>query len=74
MPPISFQTVRTHHKPFYTAQEAAETLGVSMEQLRQLVLQHINPNEEEVAHIQTATFQASDLVILRMLSRAMANN
>jgi hypothetical protein len=55
-------------KSYYSESEAAESLGVSIEQFRSLVRTHIAPSEEEQHMIPSTTFQPSDLVILRLLA------
>ena len=51
----------------YSEYEAATMLGVSIDQLRSMIRNHIVKDEAAVApHL--ATFQASDLVVLRILA------
>ncbi len=54
-------------KSYYSESEAAEALGVSIEQFRSLVRTHIVHGEEEQLMIPSTTFQPSDLVVLRLL-------
>ncbi len=54
-------------KSYYSESEAAEALGVSIDQFRSLVRTHIVHAEEEQHMIPSTTFQPSDLVILRLL-------
>jgi hypothetical protein len=54
----------------YSTAEAAQRLGLSVEQLRTLVRRHIALDEEVP---ENATFQASDLVVLRVLASRMQN-
>jgi hypothetical protein len=49
----------------YTENEAAEKLGVSVDQLRTLVRSHISRGEESGA---ISNFRPSDLVVLRILA------
>jgi hypothetical protein len=49
----------------YSELEAAETLGVTVEELRSLVQRYINPGEEVSA---TATYSRSDIIVLRVLA------
>lgn len=49
----------------YSEAEAAQMLGISVEQLRSLVLRHIVHGEEVPTQ---TTFQAADLLVLRILS------
>lgn len=55
-------------KAYYSESEAAEALGVSVEQLRSLIRNHIVVEEEDVSKIPVATFQPSDLLVLRLLA------
>ena len=54
------------NKTHYSEQEAAQILGVSAEELQSLVRMHIARGDDVQA---PATFQASDLVVLRLLAR-----
>ena len=49
----------------YSESEAASRLGLSIDQLRTLVRTHIAADEEPP---ENATYQASDLVMLRILA------
>ena len=49
----------------YSEAEAARKLGISVEHLRALVRQHINP-EGDVPVVER--FRAADLIVLRVLS------
>lgn len=53
----------------YTEQEAADALGVSVEQLRSLVAAHILSGESSPAPIEPgiAQYSRSDLILLRFL-------
>jgi len=53
----------------YTEAEAAVTLGLSVEELRVLIREHIVKNDEELGPNFVATFSASDIVLLRLLSK-----
>jgi DNA-binding transcriptional MerR regulator len=57
----------------YSEHEAARTLGVSVEQLRSLVKNHI-VKDEDVPADAVRTFQESDLLILKILSGAVAGS
>jgi hypothetical protein len=59
-------------KSQYTESEAAVALGVSVEQLRTLIRSHIVKTDEDMAHVAAATYQPSDLLILRMILKGMA--
>ena len=52
----------------YTEVEAAEELGVSVEQLRTMIRSHVVDREEDANNIPVHTFQPSDLLILRLLA------
>jgi hypothetical protein len=56
-------------KSQYTENEAAEFLGVSIEQLRTLVQKHILGDDETGAAADSglAVYQRSDLLLLRLL-------
>jgi len=55
-------------KSQYSETEAAEELGVSVEQLRKMIRSHVVDREEDAHNIQVTTFQPSDLLILRLLT------
>lgn len=51
----------------YSEQEAATTLGIGVEELRSLVRRHI-VKADETAVIDIPSYQASDLVMLRIFA------
>ena len=53
-------------KVYYSEDEAARKLGLSVDQLRSLVRDHISTGEETPA---VENFQLSDLVLLRILAQ-----
>jgi hypothetical protein len=56
-------------KSHYTEIEAAQELGISLENLRTLVRCHVLPDsEEELSKLSMTSFQASDLLLLKLLS------
>jgi hypothetical protein len=55
-------------KSQYSAVEAAEELGVSVERLRDLIRSHVVEHEEDLNNVPVTTFQPSDLLILRLLA------
>ncbi|MBL8212110.1 MAG: hypothetical protein JNK87_15445 [Bryobacterales bacterium] len=59
-------------KSHYTESEAAVALGVSVEQLRTLIRSHIVKTDEDMAHVAAATYQPSDLLVLRMILKGMS--
>ena len=63
-PPI---TLLKATKAQYSETEAAETLGVSVEELRALVRNHIAAGEESGSGAVTV-FHSSDLLVLRFLA------
>ena len=60
-------------KSHYSESEAAEALGVSVERLRDLIKNYIVVAEEDLSNVPNATFQPSDLLLLRILSGLQAN-
>lgn len=64
---LQMQLSRTG-KSQYTETEAAEELGVSVEQLRTMIRSHVVDRDEDVNNIPVTTFQPSDLLVLRLLS------
>ncbi|HEY7335025.1 MAG TPA: hypothetical protein VH639_09085 [Bryobacteraceae bacterium] len=52
----------------YTEAEAAQELGVSVERLRTMVRACILDSDDELKNLPGATFQRSDLLILRLLA------
>ncbi len=55
-------------KTQYSETEAAEELGVSIDQLRTLIRSHIVEAEEDLTNVAVASFQPSDLLLLKILS------
>ena len=55
-------------KTQYSEIEAAEELGISIEQLRAMIRNHVVEREEDLTNIPVTTFQPSDLLILRLLA------
>jgi len=56
------------NKTQYSEAEAAQELGVTVEQLRVLIRKHIAQSDEDLAHIAVASFHPSDLLILKILT------
>lgn len=56
-------------KPHYTEAEAAAELGLEVEELRRLIQLHIVTDAEDSANVPMTMFQASDLVLLRLLAQ-----
>jgi hypothetical protein len=55
-------------KSQYSESEAAEELGISIEQLRSMIRSHVVDRDEDLSNIPSTTFQPSDLLILRLLA------
>ncbi len=55
-------------KGYYNETEAARALGVTLDEFRALVRDHLLEDEEQMANLARMYFQASDLVVLRMLA------
>ncbi|MCX6625097.1 MAG: hypothetical protein NTY38_29365 [Acidobacteria bacterium] len=55
-------------KAHYTEVEAAEALGVSTDQLRLLIKRHIADAETDIRNVSIASFQPSDVLLLRILA------
>ncbi len=66
------QTTRTA-KSQYTETEAAEELGVTVEQLRSMIRTHVTDQAEDLNNVPMTTFQPSDLLILRLLAAQSKN-
>lgn len=59
-------------KSQYSETEAAEELGVSVDQLRVMIRNHVIDRDEDLTNVPVTTFQPSDLLILRLLARQQA--
>ena len=59
-------------KSHYSETEAAEELGISIEQLRTMIRSHVVDHDEDLTNVPATTFQASDLLVLRLLSGRLA--
>jgi len=57
-------------KSQYSEREAAEELGVSVEQLRSLIRNHIVETDEDLNNVGVANFHPSDLLVLKILAGA----
>jgi hypothetical protein len=58
----------TPHKTHYSELEVANALGVSIDELRRLIRHHIVRGEDELPSLSQASFQPSDLLLLRILA------
>lgn len=64
---LGMQLTRTG-KSHYSESEAAEELGISIEQLRTMIRSHVIDKDEDLTNVPATTFQPSDLLILRLLA------
>ena len=64
---LEMQLTRTG-KSQYSETEAAEELGVSIDQLRAMIRSHVVDRDEDLNNVPVTTFQPSDLLILRLLT------
>ncbi len=55
-------------KTQYNEAEAAHELGLTVEQLRVLIRNHIAQSDEDLHHIALASFHPSDLLVLKILA------
>lgn len=60
--------LRKPPRGYYSAAEAARLLGISIDELRSMVSEHIGAGPEDLKNLGTAEFQLSDVVLLRHLS------
>ena len=58
----------------YSEGEAAEALGITVEQFRSLVRTHILDGEEDLPKLSAGSFRPSDLLILKILSEGGATS
>jgi hypothetical protein len=61
--------INRNSKSFFSETEAAEALGISIDRFRDLVRTHIAQSEDEVNNIGATTYQASDLLVLKLLAK-----
>jgi hypothetical protein len=62
-------------KPFktqYSEHEAAQELGVSLDELRTLIRSHIVESDDDLNNVPMASFHPSDLLVLRLLLNSKA--
>ena len=55
-------------KTQYSEAEAAQELGITVEELRILIRKHIAQSDEDLTHIAIAAFHPSDLLVLKILT------
>jgi hypothetical protein len=65
---MTLMLATTTAKTQYSEQEAADEMGVSVEQLRALIRSHIGASDEDLTNVAAASFHPSDLLVLRLLS------
>jgi hypothetical protein len=61
------------NKTQYSEVEAAQELGLTVEQLRVLIRNHIAQSDEDLHHIAMASFHPSDLLVLKILAGQKAS-
>ena len=54
-------------KSHYSETEAAEELGISVQQLRTIVREHIARSEEDLHSLPMAYFQPADVLLLKLI-------
>lgn len=57
-------------KSYFSETEAARELGITIDEFRVLVKQHIGTREEDVKNMTVTAYHASNLLALRMLIAA----
>ena len=57
-------------KTLYSETEAAEELGVTVEQLRSLIRSHIADDEVDLSSFSVSNLYPSDVLVLKILSSA----
>lgn len=58
------------NKAQYTETEAAQQLGIPVEELRVLIRRHIVVDEADTSNVPMTTFQPSDLLVLRLMGKS----
>lgn len=61
-------TIPRPGKGYFNENEAAQALGLSLEQFRALVKRYIVDREEDLVNLPLTTYQPSDLLLLRLLA------
>jgi len=64
--------LQQRQKSHYTETEAAEELGISVQQLRALVRERIARSEEDLRNLPMAYFQPADLLLLKLITTGVA--
>ena len=57
------------NKTQYSEAEAAQQLGISIEELRTLIRRHIVVEDSDANNVPMTSFQPSDLLVLRLLAK-----
>jgi hypothetical protein len=57
------------NKSQFSEYEAAQQLGLSVEELRSLIRRHITADENDARNLPMTSFQHTDLLLLRLLSK-----
>jgi hypothetical protein len=60
-------------KSQYSEAEAAEELGISVDQLRAVIRSHVIDRDEDLNNVSATTFQPSDLLVLRLLVSSVSS-
>ena len=60
--------IKPSAKTQYSEHEAAQELGVSVDQLRTLIRSHIVETDEDLNNVSIASFHPSDLLVLKLLN------
>ncbi len=55
-------------KSQYSEAEAAEELGITVEQLRTMIRSHVIDREEDLSNVSATAFHPSDLLVLRLIA------
>ncbi len=57
------------NKTQFTETEAAQALGIGVDELRTLIQRHIVTEAEDSSNVPMTVFQPSDLLLLRLLAK-----
>jgi hypothetical protein len=57
------------NKTQYSEAEAAQQLGISVDEMRTLIRRHIVVEDSDVTNVPMTSFQPSDLLVLRLLAK-----
>lgn len=60
-------------KTQYSELEAAKELGITPQELRALIRNHIAETDDDLNNVSVASFHPSDLLVLKLLSGVKAN-